>query len=46
MYSGPSAIYNSFRAKTNNVARKFDQLMILGKVTAALDFFQQIPRAF
>ena len=33
MYSGPSAIYNSFKA---SVARKFDQLMKLGKVTAAL----------
>ena len=32
---------------SNNVARKFDQLMKLGKVTAALKlFFQQMPKVF
>ena len=32
--------------KSTGVARKFDQLMKLGKVTAALNFFQQMPRVF
>ena len=36
MYSGPCTIYNSFRVKSTSVARKFDQLMKLGKATAAL----------
>ena len=36
MYSRPSAIYNYSGPRSNNVARKFDQLMTLGKVTATL----------
>ena len=32
--------------KSTNVVRKFDQLVILGKVAAAFNFFQQMPRVF
>ena len=46
MYSGPPAITIHSGPKSTSVARKFDQLMKLGKVAAILNFSQQMPRVF